>query len=161
MRQTTLLRSVPLVILLLLAAVQAKAQTQSVEQLSWMSGCWVSVGGERGNEEHWLAAAGGTMLGIGRTVKGGKTVEWEFMQLRDENGHVDFVATPSGQTTAKFRLIKLEGQRAVFENLGHDFPQRVIYERKGDELTGRIEGTSKGKERAFDYPMHRGNCQGS
>lgn len=39
----------------------------------------------------------------------------------------------------------------MFENLDHDFPQRVIYIRKGDNLTGRIEGIAEGKQRAAEW----------
>jgi hypothetical protein len=40
----------------------------------------------------------------------------------------------------EFALKSSEGGRFVFENLAHDFPNRVIYERRGDALHGRIEG---------------------
>jgi hypothetical protein len=33
-------------------------------------------------------------------------------------------------------------QKVVFENLEHDFPQRIIYSRSGDTLTARIEDES-------------------
>jgi hypothetical protein len=39
----------------------------------------------------------------------------------------------------------------VFEDLAHDFPQRVIYERKGDRLAARIEGMMGGKLEAMDW----------
>jgi hypothetical protein len=49
----------------------------------------------------------------------------------------------------------------VFENPQHDFPQRIIYKRDGaDGLKARIEGESKGKPKAFDYPMQRTQCPG-
>ena len=49
-------------------------------------------------------------------------------------------------------------REARFENLEHDFPQRIIYRRDGDSLTGRIEGVSMGKERAVDFPLKRVPC---
>ncbi len=45
----------------------------------------------------------------------------------------------------------LEGRRAVFENAENDFPQRVIYSRDGDVLTGRIEGTIDGQPQAMEW----------
>jgi hypothetical protein len=42
-----------------------------------------------------------------------------------------------------FKLVKLTGTVAVFENLEHDFPQRIEYSLEGDQLTGRIEGDKK------------------
>jgi hypothetical protein len=46
----------------------------------------------------------------------------------------------------------------VFENLSHDFPQRVIYRRNADSsITARIEGTVNGEARGRDFPYRR--CQ--
>jgi hypothetical protein len=39
----------------------------------------------------------------------------------------------------------------VFENPEHDFPQRVIYQRKGKTLVGRIEGATSGAESALEW----------
>jgi hypothetical protein len=145
--------------ILLLIAALAPASPSSVQDLVWMSGCWASVGGEAGSGETWTAPAGGTLLGVSRTVKGGKTVAHEFMQIRETGaGQIAFIALPSGQSEASFPLVRLSGQEAVFENPQHDFPQRVIYRRDGDLLTGRIEGRIGGEAKAIDFPMRSQPC---
>lgn len=143
--------------ILLLFALPAFAG--GVKDLAWMAGCWAATGADAGSEEHWLAPAGGTLLGISRTVKNGKTVTHEFMQIRETENGVVFIASPANQKTAEFRMISLEGKRVVFENPEHDFPQRVIYELRDGNLVGRIEGTRNGKKRAFDYPFTRAKCE--
>ena len=45
--------------------------------------------------------------------------------------------------------------RVVFENPGHDFPQRVIYERQGDVLNARIEGRMGEREQAMAWSYHK------
>jgi hypothetical protein len=50
-----------------------------------------------------------------------------------------------------FVLVRLEEQRAVFENLEHDFPKRIIYEREGDHLTSRIEGKVDRQSRSREW----------
>lgn len=143
-------------ILLLIAALAAPSS--SVQDLAWMSGCWASVGGEPGSGETWIPPAGGTLLGVSRTVKGGKTVAHEFMQIRETGpGQIAFIALPSGQKEASFPLVRLSGQEAVFENPQHDFPQRVIYRRDGDLLNARIEGNQGGQTTRIDFPLKR--CQ--
>jgi hypothetical protein len=138
----------------------APVAAHGVADLAWLAGCWASEGGEPGSEEHWLAPAGGTLLGVSRTVKGGKTVAWEYLQIRQTaDGHVDFVANPSGQAQTAFRLVSLDGTAAVFENPGHDFPQRVLYRVEGDLLRARIEGTVGGEARGVDFPMQRRDCE--
>lgn len=101
------------------------------------------------------------MLGMGRTVANGKTVEYEFVQIREEaDGAIYYVAKLSGQPEASFKLIKLQNREATFENPAHDFPQRIIYRLEPDgSLFARVEGTSKGKARGFDYPMKRARCE--
>ena len=141
---------------ILLMTVALAAPTSSVQDLSWISGCWASVGAEAGSGETWMAPAGGTLFGVSRTVKGGKTVAHEFMQIRETGpGQIAFIALPSGQKEASFPLVRLSGQEAVFENPQHDFPQRVIYRRDGDLLTGRIEGSEGGETKGIDFPMKR------
>ena len=137
-------------------------QAASISDLSWLAGCWSSRGGEAGSEEHWLAPAGGSMLGVGRTVVDGKTVAHEFMQIREtEPGKLAFIARPSGQAEASFPLARLGENEVVFENPSHDFPQRVVYRRQGEELQARIEGTETGTDKRIEFPMDRVNCTGS
>jgi hypothetical protein len=67
-------------------------------------------------EEQWMTPRGGTMLGIGRTVARDSTVESEYMQLREQEGHLVFTAKSSGQEEASFRSIELTDSMVVFEN---------------------------------------------
>jgi hypothetical protein len=128
--------------------------------LDWLAGCWANEGGEPGSGEQWMPAAGGTLLGVSRTVRGGRTVEWEFVQIRETtDGRIDYVANPSGQEQAAFRLVSLEGTAAVFENPAHDFPQRILYRRDGDALRARIEGSLEGKAAHVEFPMRRRDCE--
>lgn len=103
-----------------------------------------------------MAPAAGTLVGMGRTVAGGRTVQVEFMQIRQVDGILSFIALPSGQAETVFPLKSLTDGEAVFENPAHDFPQRVIYRRNPDgSLTGRIEGQSKGRPRSAEWPYAR------
>jgi hypothetical protein len=143
---------------LVLTAGPALANEQ-LSALAWMQGCWSRAGSEPGTVEQWMAPAGGTMLGMSRTVKGGKTIEHEFIQIREvEPGVLGYIAMPSRQATATFKLAKQENDTWTFENPAHDFPQRVIYRKDGADLAARIEGTRNGKTRAIDFPMKRVAC---
>jgi Domain of unknown function (DUF6265) len=155
--------SVPRKVLFMLAAVltgSAYAAELEIERLSWLAGCWVSEGGELGSGEQWSSLAGGTMLGTSRTVKQGKTVEFEFMELRHlPDGKLAFIAHPSGQRTTVFPVLRISDSEVVFENPEHDFPQRVAYVRDGEsKLRARIEGNRKGTLRVIEFPMRRETC---
>lgn len=133
-----------------------------VERLSWLSGCWESANGQRRSVEHWTKPDGGTMLGVGRTVSGEKTVSFEFMRIdRDASGALVFTAKPSGQPEASFTLVRLGEREAVFENPAHDFPQRITYRVRDDgSLLARIENIAPGSGKAIEFPMQRASCDG-
>ena len=136
----------------------AQAPAASLERLSWLSGCWTRTRPDGLTEEHWMKPAGGTMLGMGRSVKGDRTTEFEFLQIREVAGKLAYIAKPSGQPEGTFPVKTQSDAEIVFEDLAHDFPQRVIYRRNADgSLTARIEGTMNGQSRSVDYPYTR--CQ--
>ena len=137
----------------------ASARADDLSRLAWLGGCWKSATGEAGSEEQWLPAAGETMLGVGRTVKQGKTVAHEFMEIRSTNGALAFTATPSGQKTATFPMLRISDNEVVFENLQHDFPHRVAYKLEAPgKLAARIEGMRGGNPRVINFPLLRVSC---
>jgi hypothetical protein len=143
--------------------VAGAAQAQTVDQLAWLAGCWASERGEAGSGEQWMAPAGGTMLGVSRTVRGARTVEHEFMQIRTgADGKLVFIALPSGQRETSFPLASIGEREVVFENPQHDFPTRVSYRLQSDDrLVARIEGRRDGKSRGIDFSFKRIACPGT
>ena len=148
------------VALSLLWTAQAWSSSADLARLAWLGGCWKAANAEAGSEEYWMPAAGDTMMGMGRTVKQGKTVTHEFMQIRvGADGVLSFVAHPAGQRTAAFAMLRMSDNEVVFENAQHDFPQRVAYKLEADgKLAARIEGTRNGALRVIDFPMNRVSC---
>ena len=133
-----------------------------LDQLSWLTGCWADSAGESGTGEQWSALAGGTMMGMGRTVKGGKLATYEFMRIADGgDGKAVFHAQPAGKPPASFTAITLNATEVVFENLEHDFPQRVIYRYEAPAtLRASIEGMRNGALKRIEFPMARAVCPG-
>lgn len=144
-----------------IAPLPDHAQESQLGQLAWLAGCWAHESGEAGSVEHWLPLAGGTMLGIGRTVRNGKTVEHEFLQIRlNAEGKVVYVALPSGQKEATFTATSIGERTVTFANPQHDFPQRIIYRALPEgRLAARIEGMRDGNLRGVDFPMKRVSCE--
>jgi Domain of unknown function (DUF6265) len=138
----------------------ASASSSEIDQLAWLSGCWAAHNADEGSIEYWSSPAGDMMLGASKTVKGGKTIAYEFIQIRViSGGKLAYVAKPSGQNEATFPLASLTANEFIFENPAHDFPQRISYRLvKPGELLARIEGTHNGKQRAIDYPMKKVPC---
>jgi hypothetical protein len=143
----------------LLASSCAHANPE-LAKLAWLGGCWKSETAEPGSVEQWLPLAGGTLIGVSRTVKSGKTVAHEFMQIREHtDGKLSFLAQPSGQQFAAFPLLRISESEVVFENLQHDFPQRIVYALEGGtRLNARIQGVRNGSLRVIAFPMSRVSC---
>ena len=140
----------------LLLATPAIAQSQAkVEDLTWLAGSWIEQDGPKTTREVWHTPLGGAMSGVGQTTRPDKPPSFEFMTITTEAAGPTFTAYIKGQEPTPFVLKPGPAGEAVFENLGHDFPQRVIYRRCGEDLCGRIEGTVGGKEKAIDWRYRR------
>lgn len=153
--------SVAVAVVSLLAATSVvDARDDPLVAVAWLAGCWAAENREPGSVEHWLAPAGGTMLGMNRTVRSGKTVQFEFMQFRiGGNGTLEFVALPSGQSETSFALVSASDGLASFAAPAHDFPQKVTYQAMpGGRMVGRIEGTLSGESRIIEFPYKRVAC---
>jgi hypothetical protein len=138
----------------------AWAQNVTIDRVKWLQGCWQMMRGDATVEEQWMAPRGGTMLGMGRTERGGKTGEYELVLIKEEGGVLAYEAHPSGQPSATFLSTTASDTSVVFENAKHDFPQRVGYQREGtDGLQAWIEGEINGQPRRVDFAYHRVRCE--
>ena len=144
-----------LAIALVVAASAASAQIQRV---AWLTGCWSLNGGERIVDEQWMAPRVASMQGMSRTVRGDKLVAYEFVILRERGELLDYEVSPSGQARTVFTSTSITDSSVVFENLQHDFPQRVAYRRSGDQLHAWIEGPRNGQMRRIEYPYEKVVC---
>jgi len=154
----SMLISTVIVLLTVFASAQKTTKTATLDDLAWLAGCWEGRQGEAVVEEIWSKPAGGSMLGLSRTVKGNKTISFEFMQFRVENGGLVFLPQPQGGTRVSFPVKDSFAGKFTFENLQHDFPQRIIYERKGALLLAAIEGTLKGNTEREEFQMRKVRC---
>jgi hypothetical protein len=138
---------------------QVAASGPRVAQVGWLAGCWEQASGARVIEEQWTRPRGGLMLGVGRTVQGDSLVEYEQVRLFERDDKLVYAAAPSGQTPAEFECIHITDSAVTFENLTHDFPQRVVYRRRSpDSLVARVEGVRRGQLRGVDFPYARVAC---
>jgi Domain of unknown function (DUF6265) len=118
----------------------------TLNDLGWLAGSW--SGSARGieMEEHWTAPKGNSMIGLHRDVAKGRTMLFEFLRIEQQGDQIVYLSMPNGRSPATpFPLKEVSGSRVMFENPAHDFPQRIIYWKDGNDLRARIEGTMNGK----------------
>lgn len=122
---------------------------------AWLAGHWQVKDGARTTDEVWLAPADGLMVGMSRTV-GGKKPFFEFARIETRGDALYYVAQPGGAPPTEFKSVTVDADSIVFENASHDFPQRVIYRRNGDDrVDARIEGQVKGRLEGQDWRYER------
>ena len=129
-------------------------QNPTLADLAWISGGWQSApGGRRQVEEHWTSAAGGSMMGVSRTVAGDKTVEFEYLRIEQRADGIFYVAHPKARCPGTdFKLTRASATEAVFENPQHDFPKRIVYRKTGDDgLTATVDGGDGTKALSFAF----------
>ena len=93
------------------------------------------------------------MLGMSRTVSGGRTLSFEYLRIESRPDGIYYVAHPRAKSPGTdFKLVRSDRRQAVFENLSHDFPKRIIYRLNPDgSLTARVEGDGSEKEKAQEF----------
>ncbi len=139
-------------------AQQVSGAAASISVAGWLAGSWRMERNGRVVDEQWMAPAGGVMLGMSRTLAKGKVAEFEFVQIREgPEGGLFYIAQPSRQKEATFKLVAHSDGEIVFENREYDFPQVIGYRLNADgSLLAWIEGPrSDGTTRRIEYAYQR------
>lgn len=115
--------------------------SMGVQGLTWMGGVWLEGGKGGWTEERWSPPRGGVMLGTNLSGRGSTATGFEFLRIAaDDRGRVTYWASPGVKNAVPFRLTAASPTKALFENPQHDFPTRIEYRRKGDEMIAAISG---------------------
>jgi uncharacterized protein DUF6265 len=137
------------------AAVRIEVPTAGTKatlaQVAWISGVWARESGVTMLEERWTPGAGGSMLGVSRTIRDGLQSAFEFLCIVERDGGLVYQAMPNGRSPATdFTLTKIDENGATFENPSHDFPKMIRYTRKEDgSLEAVISGAAGSKPVTF------------
>ncbi|HEU5134402.1 MAG TPA: DUF6265 family protein [Steroidobacteraceae bacterium] len=151
------MRTLKLIFLGTLAACTASATgagSPGKSGFGWLAGHWCTDLEGEFIEEAWLSPRGNLMLGVGQTVKGGKTVNFEFMRIESDAGDTNYIAQHRAGAPTAFRMTASGENWARFENPAHDFPKRVEYRRTPNGLRAEVAGPGKGGKElviSFEY----------
>ena len=127
--------------------------------LAWMTGRWEGEADGTTTEEIWLEPRGGIMLGLHRDLPASGRASFEYLRIENEDDGIVYMASPGGAPPTPFLLVSSgvkTSKRAVFENPGHDFPERITYWLGEDgRLHTRVEGRIDGKPASKEWSWSR------
>jgi Domain of unknown function (DUF6265) len=136
------------------AAARQAAPVAHIADVAWIAGAWKGMLGPMQIEERWTPADGGAMLGVSRTIRGGKMVAFEFLRIEERPTGLVYIAQPNGRPPTEFALTRADGESAVFENPQHDHPKIIRYKKTDDTLVAEIEGDQRGKHVTQAFTFH-------
>lgn len=176
MRIRTFLRVVlPAVLCTVVAASSALAQDAigtappakaTIQQVAFITGRWSGTLGDRNIEQHWMAPAGTSMVAAFRNLQGSTPMLYELLVIEEQEGglvlRIKYFAPGPGlvgrqpqNEAAEHRLVKVEGEKAVFEGIGAN-PIRITFSKpSADQLSIVIDRIRDGKPTQTLFPYTR------
>jgi len=139
-----------LVLSLFIAGCQPGTEASAPEPLHPFVGCWETENGlER---EGWTIDPSGWLVGYAASRDSESNVTF-FEHMRIERGSESEVLVVTGQDNSETLFTRRNTDIANeyrFENPDHDFPQVIVYQRKGDALNAYIDLMAGGQRVSFD-----------
>lgn len=147
MRKTLLFAGV-----IMLGFSSCQSGEEQIKEIDWLLGTWEGLDD---NEllfvEVWEKGIGDSYTGKGATITpDGDTLFKETLKIELVEGVPYYVATvPENPGPVLFKLVEGDETHCVFENLDHDFPQRISYtlETKST-MSVKLEGIEEGVPRS-------------
>ncbi|RZL39432.1 MAG: hypothetical protein EOO96_00630 [Pedobacter sp.] len=148
-----------LIILLCVIGSSAFAQKTSLKPFAFLAGSWEMKTKKGKIVETWVKSKDSLNGKSYRHNLSGDSVLTEAVVIKHVNGLLSYCVTGFEQNnlgTTKFKLIASANNTYVFENKTHDFPQRIVYQKKGkDQILAWIEGKLNGKKMKSEFPYNR------
>ena len=135
----------------------AKAESSSINSLSWISGHWVDNRGDIKTEEFWLEPSGGLMVGLHRDILENNKAFFEYLRIEELDGKIIYYASPSGNKAVGFTLTDQEEFLAIFENQENEFPKRIIYQLIDEKLHVKIDDGTENESESLNWVWYKIN----
>lgn len=130
-----------------------------IVQAKWLIGNWKNQSAKTLDIEAWKKLNDSTFLGRSYSLAGTDTVSSEHIRMEqhaDKLYYIPTVKNQNGGRAVTFTLTSSDNKHLVFENLKHDFPQKITYTQiSKDSLVAEISGVWKNKQKAIQFPMKR------
>lgn len=135
-----------------------KKNFEQLEKMNWLIGSWEHLMPEGLLTETWTQENDSTFIGKSYFIINNKdTVHSEQIELTEQQEVLVYSATVKGQNNDEpvdFKLNSDTDNAFSFENLKHDYPQKIVYKKINEtSLIAIISGKQQGKQTQESYPM--------
>lgn len=136
--------------------------SNKLSKISWLLGNWETQTESGSLREQWQSPSDSALQwqGISYIISfDGDTAFTESIRLSCDKDKLTYAPVVTNQNDGKevpFSEKTFSDSLVVFENLNHDFPQRIIYKRISDtSILAAIEGVQNGQNRREEFAYSR------
>jgi K+/H+ antiporter YhaU regulatory subunit KhtT len=132
----------------------ATFQTSQIDDLQFLAGTWKVANKE--NYETWVLKEKGQLEGSSYKIRNNNKQVDEYLSIKNTGEKIIYTARVLNQNnaqTVEFTLNKMVKGRLSFENMAHDFPQKIQYTKLNDTTVFVAVLGDNGK--GFSYKMTR------
>lgn len=151
-----------LIIVLLVASVSSwtvQTSKNKIQQAEWLVGTWQNATSKGNVYEKWKQINPKKLVGMSYTMNQKDTVIFENLELLEEDNKLFYIPTVKNQNKGlpvRFKSKEISDTELIFENLQHDFPQRISYKKiSQDSLTAEISGIQNREKVKATFPMKK------
>ncbi|MBW7913538.1 MAG: hypothetical protein H3C54_07555 [Taibaiella sp.] len=132
-------------------------EPSKLDKMAWILGYWEMVSPEGKVTESWIRTNDSVYSGIGKyTDTAGQTLTTEEISIVLRGDKLLYIPLVSNQNDGQpviFSEVDFSNTMVVFENINHEFPQRIVYVKQGDgKMLAYIEGEMNGEPARLEYP---------
>ena len=149
------MRTPSIALLTLLPLSSLAGQQPTVASLSWLHGCWERTTRSGRAFETWTPRGSGEILGTARLMSEARDRETERLRIYRRGDTLVYEAHPESQALTVFPLRVHSADSLVFENPAHDFPQRIVYTRVGNDSLVAVVSNITGSGRPLRFAFRR------
>lgn len=134
-------------------------KNEKIKAASWLLGNWENKSADGNLTENWEKVNDSTFQAQSYYIKEKDTLHFESITLQQKGENLTYTATVKGQNNDKpvsFKLKTATDKQLAFENLKHDYPQKISYTQiTPDSLVAKISGIQQGKPSSEQFSMKK------
>jgi len=122
------------------------ATPDNLKKIEWLTGTWnrLDMKPGRSGHERWVKISPQEWEGWGVSMRGSDTAFMEKLRIVVKDNLIFYVADVKGnKDVVYFKFTSLDDDHFVCENPDHDFPTKIEYHHKGNQLQASVSGPGK------------------